>query len=70
VLVTAGLDPLRDQGREYAADLIRHGVNTTFMEMPGNVHGFINIRKAVPSAAQDVDKMIAAWKTLISALPS
>ncbi|PHR20840.1 MAG: lipase [Sphingopyxis sp.] len=68
VLVTAGLDPLRDQGREYAADLIRHGVNTHFMEMPGNVHGFINIRKAVPSAAQDVDKMIAAWKTLISSL--
>ncbi len=68
VLVTAGLDPLRDQGREYAADLIRHGVDTYFMEMPGNVHGFINIRKAVPSAAQDVDKMIAAWKTLLSSL--
>ncbi len=70
VLVTAGLDPLRDQGREYAADLIRHGISTTFIEMPGNVHGFINIRKAVPSAAQDVDKMIDAWKSLISALPS
>lgn len=70
VLVTAGLDPLRDQGREYAADLIRHGVNTTFLEMPGNVHGFINIRKAVPSAAQDVDKMIAAWKTLTGSLQS
>ena len=70
VLVTAGLDPLRDQGRDYAADLIRHGVNTTFMEMPGNVHGFINIRKAVPSAQQDVDKMIAAWKTLLASLES
>ena len=70
VLVTAGLDPLRDQGREYAAALIRHGVNTIFIEMPGNVHGFINIRKAVPSAAQDVDKMIAAWKTMISTLQS
>ena len=68
VLVTAGLDPLRDQGREYAADLIRHGVNTNFIEMPGNVHGFINIRKAAPSAAQDVDKMIAAWKTLLASL--
>ncbi|MEO9600487.1 alpha/beta hydrolase [Parasphingorhabdus sp.] len=68
VLVTAGLDPLRDQGREYAADLIRHGINTTFLEMPGNVHGFINIRKAVPSAQQDVDKMIAAWKTLLANL--
>tara|TARA_R100001244_G_scaffold20643_5_gene21551 strand:- start:16811 stop:17728 length:918 start_codon:yes stop_codon:yes gene_type:complete len=70
VLVTAGLDPLRDQGRGYAADLVRHGVNTYYLEMPGNVHGFINIRKAVPSAAQDVDKMIAAWKTLIASLNS
>lgn len=70
VLVTSGLDPLRDQGRDYAADLIRHGVNTHFIEMPGNVHGFINIRKAVPSAQQDVDKMIAAWKTLLASLAS
>ncbi|MEH6662003.1 MAG: alpha/beta hydrolase [Parasphingorhabdus sp.] len=70
VLVTAGLDPLRDQGRDYAADLIRHGVNTNFIEMAGNVHGFINIRKAVPSAQQDVDKMIAAWKTLLVSLES
>ena len=68
VLVTAGLDPLRDQGRDYAADLIRHGINTHFIEMAGNVHGFINIRKAVPSAQQDVDKMIAAWKTLLGNL--
>ncbi|WP_417621457.1 alpha/beta hydrolase [Parasphingorhabdus sp.] len=68
VLVTAGLDPLRDQGREYAADLIRHGINTNYIEMSGNIHGFINIRKAVPSAQQDVDKMIAAWKTLLSSL--
>ncbi|OAO01217.1 lipase [Sphingomonadales bacterium EhC05] len=68
VLVTAGLDPLRDQGREYAADLIRHGIDTIYIEMSGSVHGFINIRKAVPSAAQDVDKMIAAWKTLLANL--
>ncbi len=68
VLVTAGLDPLRDQGRAYAADLIKHGVNTTYLEMPGNVHGFINLRKAVPSSVNDVDKMIAAWKTLLAGL--
>ena len=68
VLVTAGLDPLRDQGRAYAADLIRHGVDTTYMEMAGSVHGFINIRKAIPSAAADVDKMIGAWKTLLANL--
>lgn len=68
VLITAGLDPLRDQGREYAGELIKHGVNTTYVEMPGIVHGFINLRKAVPSAQQDVDKMIASWKTLLAGL--
>lgn len=68
VLVTAGLDPLRDQGREYAGELIKNGVNTIYLEMSGNVHGFINIRKAVPSAQQDVDQMIAAWKTLLASL--
>lgn len=68
VLITAGLDPLRDQGRAYAADLILHGIDTTYMEMSGNIHGFINLRKAVPSAQQDVDKMIAVWKTLLSSL--
>ncbi len=68
VLVTAGLDPLRDQGREYAAELIKHGVDTIYMEMAGNIHGFINIRKAIPSAAADVDKMVGAWKTLLASL--
>ena len=68
VVVTAGLDPLRDQGRAYAGELINNGVDTTYLEMAGNIHGFINLRKAIPSAAQDVDRMIAAFKTTIANL--
>ncbi|MCA1748914.1 MAG: alpha/beta hydrolase [Sphingomonadales bacterium] len=45
VLVTAGLDPLRDQGRAYAARMIEAGVPVVFREAKGNIHGFCNLAK-------------------------
>jgi acetyl esterase len=66
VLITAGLDPLRDSGREYAAHLIQHGVDVIYLEARGNVHGFITIRKAVPSAQGDVETFIAAVKLMLA----
>lgn len=65
VIITASLDRLRDQARTYAAELIINGVDTTYLEMVGNIHGFINIRKAIPSAVQDVDRMINAFKATL-----
>jgi acetyl esterase len=65
VLITAGLDPLRDSGREYAAHLIQNGVEVIYLEAKGNVHGFVNIRKAVPSAQGDVDALVAAIKLML-----
>ena len=65
VLITAGLDPLRDSGREYAAQLIQNGVEVIYLEAKGNVHGFVNIRKAVPSAQDDVDALVAAIKLML-----
>jgi acetyl esterase len=65
VLITAGLDPLRDSGREYAAHLIRNGVDVIYLEAKGNVHGFVNIRKAVPSAQGDVDALVGAIKLML-----
>ena len=52
-VVTAGLDPIRDQGRAYAARCAQAGVETIYWEAPGTVHGFMNLRKAVPSANED-----------------
>jgi acetyl esterase len=66
VLMTAGLDPLRDSGREYAAHLIQQGVDVIYLEARGNVHGFVNIRKAVPSAQGDVDALVAAIKLMLA----
>lgn len=66
VVVTAGLDPLRDQGRAYAAKLIEAGVRTAYLERPGTIHGFIGLRKALPTAQQDVTDGLNALKGLLA----
>jgi acetyl esterase len=53
LLVTAELDPLRDQGRAYAARLVEAGVPTAFYEGKGLIHGFATFRRAIPSAQVD-----------------
>jgi len=53
-VVTASLDPIRDQGRAYAARCAEAGVETIYWEAPGTVHGFVNLRKAVASANADL----------------
>lgn len=65
LVLTAGLDPLRDQGRAYASALIAAGVPTVFREAVGNVHGFANLRKALPSSVDDVASAFAALKPII-----
>ena len=66
VLVTAGLDPLRDQGRRYGAALIKAGVDVDYHEMRGSIHGFVNLRKAVPSAQTDTLAIISAMKLMLA----
>jgi acetyl esterase len=66
LIVTAGLDPLRDQGRAYAGELIRAGVPTTYREAVGNIHGFITLRKAIPSSGGDVAACFAVLKDIVN----
>ncbi len=66
VVITAGLDPLRDQGRAYAAKLIDAGIRCTYLEAPGTIHGFINLRKGLPSAQQDITNGLNALKNLLA----
>ena len=65
LVVTAGLDPIRDQGRAYAAACATAGVETIYLEAAGNVHGFLNLRKAIPSAQQDLQRCFACLKVMI-----
>lgn len=66
LLVTAGLDPLRDQGRAFAAKLIQAGVRTSYYEADGLVHGFATYRKAIPSAQRDVAAFLADAKAMLA----
>lgn len=66
VVVTASLDPLRDEGRAYAAKLKSAGVPVTFYEAEGTIHGFITYRLHMPSARDDYAKMLALAKAMLS----
>ncbi len=66
LVITAGLDPLRDQGRAYAAALIAEGVPTVYREAIGNIHGFVTLRKAIPSAQAEVDGALSVLKGIIA----
>jgi len=68
VLVTAGLDPLRDQGRAYGAKLVEAGVTTSFYEAAGTVHGLIGLRKAIPSGSHDCNAMIGRLNGILKSL--
>nr|MDP8994405.1 alpha/beta hydrolase [Pseudomonadota bacterium] len=65
LVVTASLDPIRDQGRAYAAACVEAGVPTVYLEAKGNIHGFINLRKAVPSSERDIARCLEALKLLL-----
>ena len=65
LVITASLDPIRDQGRAYAAACIEAGVPTIFHEAKGNIHGFMSLRKAIPSSDEDLRGCIAALKLLL-----
>lgn len=66
VIITASLDPIRDQGRAYAAKLAEAGVPVVFREAVGNIHGFVTLRKALPSSQGDVAGYLAALSAMIS----
>ncbi|HEX6374781.1 MAG TPA: alpha/beta hydrolase [Allosphingosinicella sp.] len=65
LVLTASLDPIRDQGRAYAAACALAGVPVVFREAAGNIHGFINLRRAIPSSAGDISGGVEALKRML-----
>jgi acetyl esterase len=59
-VLTAGGDPLRDEGDEYAARLKQAGVHVTYRHFPGQFHGFFTMGKLLNQANVAVSE-IAAW---------
>jgi acetyl esterase len=65
LVLTASLDPIRDQGRAYAAACAEAGVPVVFREARGNIHGFVNLRRAIPSSEEDIRGAVAALKLIL-----
>ena len=65
LVVTAGLDPIRDQGRAYAAACAQAGVSVAYLECEGTIHGFMNLRKALPSAQADLERCCAHLRVML-----
>lgn len=59
-VLTAGGDPLRDEGDEYAERLKQAGVPVAYRHFPGQFHGFFTMGKLLPQANVALSE-IAAW---------
>lgn len=63
LVVTAGFDPLRDEGREYAAKLAEAGVPVEHLEFPDVIHGFFNqvsVGRVSPSYNLEIARRLKA----------
>ena len=60
-VVTAGFDPLRDEGEAFAHRLADAGVDVELRRFPDQIHGFFNVLIA-PSARAAVEEIAAALR--------
>jgi acetyl esterase len=53
-IVTAGFDPLKDEGKAFADKLNHAGVAAVYVDYPTMVHGFFNMSGVVPTAREAI----------------
>lgn len=56
-VLTAGFDPLRDEGRAYADALQADGVPVTREHYPGQIHGFVSLTEFISAADEALDNL-------------
>jgi acetyl esterase len=61
LIITAGHDPLRDEGAEYAETLAAAGVKVTYECREGSIHGFMNMGRVLRGAHGWGRQLLAAW---------
>lgn len=63
LVITAGHDPLRDEGVEYGERLAAAGVPVEHECYEGTIHGFMNMGRVLRNAQGRARKRLAAWLT-------
>ena len=66
-IMTAGCDPLRDDGMHYAAKIEAAGGDVEWDDAPGLVHGCLRGRTSSRAIAAAYDKILAALKGFTAA---
>jgi acetyl esterase len=66
VIVTAGLDPLLDDGEQYAARLQAAGVAAFLRRWDGEVHGFPGMTAVTPAAAEALQWAAGRLRALLT----
>ena len=61
-VLTAGYDPLCDEGEAYARRLADEGVAVATRRFDGQIHGFVTMGRIIPEAARALDEAGAALK--------
>jgi acetyl esterase len=70
LIFTAGFDPLRDEGKQYADRLSQSGGKVVYREFDSLIHGFIGMRGALQAAARAMDDMVAGVRHELAGLGS
>jgi acetyl esterase len=65
LIVTAGFDPLRDEGDAYADALDKAGTPVRVHRFPGLGHGFIHMTGVCPAARGAMLSLARTWRTLL-----
>ena len=69
-VVTAGFDPLRDEGIAYADKLKAAGVPTTHINYEGMIHGFFNMTGVIDEARRAISTAGEEFKRVLGGVPA
>jgi acetyl esterase len=67
LVILAGYDVLFDEGAAYAERLSLEA-QATSRTWPGQIHGFVSKRRAIPEAQEALEAIAMAWRTMDPAL--